>query len=134
MKNLLLSIGFAGFMIISSYAQTTEKRTKEEPVFTFVEVQPEFPGGIEAMSKYLVENIAYPKDAKKANIQGKVYLKFVVDSKGNVRDAVIIKGVSESIDTEALRIVSAMPAWKPGTLGGKAVNVYYSLPLDFRLN
>ena len=132
MKNLLLTIGLGIFSLTASYAQTTEKELNNEKVI-LVEVQPEYPGGMVAMYKFISDNVHYPKDAKKAGIQGKVLLQFTVDSKGNVVNVIVKKGLSESIDAEAVRVVNAMPKWKPGTQAGKAVNVFYNLPIEFKL-
>ncbi len=113
----------------------TESLTyRGEPVFTVVEEIPEFPGGIQALYKYLGKNIKYPAAAAKANVSGKVFLRFVVTKEGEAKDISIIKGIGFGADEEALRVVSSMPRWRPGMQDSKAVNVLYNLPIAFELD
>lgn len=98
------------------------------------DVNPEFIGGMESMFKYLGENIKYPKQEKIAGIQGTVHLQFVVGKKGEIRDIKVLRGVNDAIDKEAIRVLRAMPKWKPGKQHGKAVSVRYMLPIKFMLN
>ncbi len=102
-------------------------------VFTTVEKPAEFPGGIEAMMKWLQYNVKYPKEAEKAGEQGKAIVKFTVNKDGSISNATIEKSVSPSIDKEALRVVTSMPKWKPAENGGKKVACWYTLPVSFRL-
>ncbi|MBP5540204.1 MAG: M56 family metallopeptidase [Bacteroidales bacterium] len=104
-----------------------------DQVFQVVEVDPEFPGGMEALIKYLSENIKYPEQAKKDKIQGKVYISFVVEKDGSVADAKVLRGIGGGCDEEALRVVKGMPKWNPATVNGKPVNVQYALPVIFKL-
>ena len=105
----------------------------DSKVFTTVEKPAEFPGGIEAMMKWLQYNVKYPKEAEKAGEQGKAVVKFTVNKDGSISNATIIKSVSPSIDKEALRVVTSMPKWKPAENGGKKVACWYALPVSFRL-
>lgn len=105
----------------------------EKQVLTYVEQMPEFSGGQPALLAYLQKNIRYPDDAREQGIQGKVFLSFVVDETGRVKDVKVKKGVYPSIDKEALRVVKAMPLWKPGIHNGKPVNVQFNLPISFKL-
>ncbi|MBU1822647.1 MAG: TonB family protein, partial [Bacteroidetes bacterium] len=104
-----------------------------ETVFTVVEQSPEFPGGINAMYEFLGANIKYPEAAAKANVQGKVFLNFTITKEGEIRDIQILKGLGFGADQESIRVVSAMPRWKPGMQDGKPVNVKYNLPIAFQL-
>lgn len=104
-----------------------------DQVFQVVEVDPEFPGGMEALIKYLSENIKYPEQAKKDKIQGKVYISFVVEKDGSVADAKVLRGIGGGCDEEALRVVNAMPKWEPGKLQGTPVRVQFNLPIVFKL-
>ena len=106
----------------------------ETKVFDVVEQQPEFPGGNSALMKYLNDNIVYPVVAQENGIKGKVTLKFVVNRDGLVSNIQILKGVDPSLDKEAIRVVQSMPKWIPGKQNGKAVNVYFTLPVTFQLN
>ena len=105
----------------------------DNKAFTAVEKLAEFPGGIEAMMKWLQYNVKYPKEAEKAGEQGKAVVKFTVNKDGSISNATIIKSVSPSIDKEALRVVTSMPKWKPAENGGKKVACWYTLPVSFRL-
>lgn len=105
----------------------------DNKAFTAVEKLAEFPGGIEAMMKWLQYNVKYPKEAEKAGEQGKAVVKFTVNKDGSISNATIIKSVSPSIDKEALRVVTSMPKWKPAENGGKKVACWYALPVSFRL-
>ncbi|MEI8280004.1 MAG: TonB family protein [Bacteroidota bacterium] len=120
----------------TSYAQTRKNSlapNTNPQTFTYVEQMPVFPGNQNALSNYLRENIKYPEDAVANNIQGKVIVKFVVNDSGNIRNATIVLSVFPSLDSEALRVVNNMPAWKPGHQQGKPVSVYFTLPISFKL-
>ena len=86
------------------------------------------------MMKWLGENINYPEEAAKKNIQGRVIVQFVVETNGTISNIEVIKSMHKLLDAEAMRVVGAMPKWKPGTLqDGKAVRVRYTLPVQFAL-
>lgn len=105
----------------------------EGEVLDVAEVAPEFPGGIPALMKFLAQNVKYPTDAQKAGKQGRVIAQFVVTTDGSVADVKIIRGIDASLDQEAIRVIKAMPQWKPGTQDGQPVNVRYTLPVVFKL-
>lgn len=105
----------------------------EEEIFMVVESQPEFPGGDKARMRYLQENLKYPQLAKESGIQGTVYVTFVVEKDGSVTDIQVARSIGGGCDEEAVRVVKAMPKWKPGQQRGKAVRVRFSLPLKFTL-
>lgn len=98
-----------------------------------VDKQPEFPGGTEAMYKYIGEQVRYPDDAQKAGVEGKVFIEFVIGADGKVGNVQVKRGVHASLDKEAARVVSSMPDWKPGEKDGKKVAVRYILPMNFQL-
>lgn len=104
-----------------------------DSVYTVVEVDPEFPGGYEGLYKYLAESIVYPEQAKKEGIKGRVIVRFVVEKDGTVSHAEVLRGIGGGCDEEVLRIVNAMPKWKPGRVKGEAVRVQYNLPVTFSL-
>ena len=104
-----------------------------DQVFQVVEVDPEFPGGMEALTKYLSENIKYPEQAKKDKIQGKVYISFVVEKDGSVAGAKVLRGIGGGCDEEVLRVVNAMPKWTPGKQRNTPVRVQFNLPIVFKL-
>ena len=115
-----------------SFTEAPEEVVEEE-IFTIVEKMPEFPGGIEALFEYLGQNIKYPDMAKDSRIEGKVYITFVVDSKGEIDKVSILRGIGGGCDEEAIRVVKGMPTWIPGKQRGKAVKVQYNLPINFIL-
>lgn len=105
----------------------------EGQIFTVVEEQPSFPGGVSALFKYLAAEVKYPVIAQENGIQGRVVTSFVVDKEGNIKQVKVERGVDPALDAEALRVVKAMPKWIPGKQKGKAVAVRYILPVQFRL-
>ncbi len=108
-----------------------DKQDKERPVFFVVEEMPEFPGGDEALSEFIQSETKYPLEAKEKGIQGRVYVIFIVSATGDVEGVKIAKGVDPSLDEEALRVVRAMPQWKPGKQRGVNVAVSYTIPINF---
>lgn len=102
-------------------------------IFAIVEEMPRYPGGEEALKKYIANTLNYPDVAKKEGIQGKVYVSFVVEKDGSVGDTKIARGVEPALDNEALRVVKTLPKWIPGKQKGKAVRVQYTLPINFAL-
>ena len=103
-------------------------------VFNVVEQMPEFAdGGMPGLMKYLGANIKYPEEAKKNKIEGRVIIQFVVAKDGSIKDATILRSVSPELDAEALRVINAMPNWKPGMQKGEPVNVKFTIPVTFKL-
>lgn len=112
-----------------------EEEEEEAPqIFVVVEKMPEFPGGINALRKHIAKSINYPAVARENDIQGTVYIKFVVTSKGLVDKVTLARGVDPLLDEEALRVVKELPKFTPGQQGGKNVSVWYSVPIVFKLN
>ena len=103
-------------------------------VFDVVEEMPQYPGGPQALFKFLGENVHYPAEAEKAGIQGRVIATFVVEKDGSISQPTIVKSVDPLLDAEAIRVISAMPNWKPGKQNGKVVRVKYTVPLSFNLD
>lgn len=103
-------------------------------IFTVVEYMPEYPGGVNEMFKFIQSTVHYPINAQEKSLGGKVFLKFVVDSTGKIAEVNVIKSTGvEELDQEAVRVVRAMPKWKPGSQNGRNVNVFFNLPLNFSL-
>ena len=98
-----------------------------------VDTDPEYPGGIEALYKYLSENIQYPEAAKAEGVSGRVFVRFVVETDGTITGTEVLRGIGGGCDEEALRVVSAMPKWTPAMKDGKAVRVQYTVPFTFTL-
>ena len=97
------------------------------------EQQPEFPGGMAELMKYLQKNLRYPQICKEQRVQGRVILQFVVNADSTITDVNVVKPVNPHLDKEAVRVVKAMPKWKPGTQRGEPVRVRFTLPVTFRL-
>ena len=129
---LLLIFCFSFLAFSGIYAQTAPQTAIADQVYIFVEQPPVFDGDLNA---YLSKNIKYPKKALKKNIQGAIYVSFIVERDGSVSSAKIIRSIDKgkSLEKEALRVVTHMPKWKPGMQGGKPVRVQYTLPVRFRI-
>lgn len=119
--------------VVAVASATTPPAEPEGVVFEVVENMPEFPGGMEGLMQYISRNIKYPVEAHKAGIQGRVMIQLIVDKEGNAGHAKIVQGTDSLLNAEALRIVSNMPKWKPGTQRGQAVNVKYTFPIMFKI-
>lgn len=104
-----------------------------DPVYKVAENMPVFPGGDVALLKFVAQNIKYPMDAQTEGVQGRVICSFVVNKKGIVTNPKVVRGVSPSLDAEALRVINEFPQWTPGTVGGKPASVKYTVPITFRL-
>lgn len=103
----------------------------ENKVFESVEEMPSFPGGMSALMKYLADNVKYPVDAQENGLQGRVVVSFVVERDGSITNVQAVRSVYPSLDSEAVRVVEAMPRWKPGKLNGLPVRVKYNVPVTF---
>jgi TonB family protein len=103
-------------------------------IYSKADVMPEFPGGSTKLMAFLAANIRYPKEARDKGHEGKVVVKFYIDTDGSVKAPVIVKdGVGLGAAEETIRIIKLFPKWKPGLLDGKPVRVYYTLPITFSL-
>ncbi|MGL5229071.1 MAG: TonB family protein, partial [Bacteroidales bacterium] len=116
-----------------SEAVISEQTPQNEQTFAVVEKMPVFPGGVNELLKFIAKNVKYPEDAVKENKQGRVIISFVIDKNGKVVDPEINRGVSPSIDAEAIRVVKSMPNWIPGEQRGQKVRVQYTLPINFNI-
>lgn len=110
----------------------SQERENDE-LFLVVEEMPEFPGGEAALRRYLATAVKYPIIAQENNIQGRVSIQFIINTKGEVTKATVLRGVDSSLDKEALRVVESMPRWKPGKQRNKTVRVSYTVPINFVL-
>jgi len=120
--------------VVEEYKPVVEEKEVEEvEIFTVVEESPGFPGGDEARIKFLQNNIKYPQMARESNIQGTVYVTFVVEKDGRVTDVRVLRGIGGGCDEEAIRVIKAMPKWNPGKQRGKPVRVQFNMPIKFSL-
>lgn len=116
----------------------TYKDATGRTVYNRAEVDPAFSGGMDEMRKYLKDNLKYPDAAKEKGFEGTVFVDFVVDEKGRVREVIASDVVGEDVDyslkEESVRVVAAMPLWRPGSQHGKAVDASFSIPITFEIN
>ncbi len=106
---------------------------KKEEIFTAVEQMPQFPGGEAELMKYVANHIKYPTMAAENNIQGRVVVKFVVKKDGSVGEVQVLRGKDPDLDKEAVRVVRTLPKFIPGKMNGQAVSVWFTLPINFKL-
>lgn len=145
MKEIFCAVLLSGLSIVVYAQQTDTAKAPDyapveakpavpwsEKVFSSVEQFPEFPGGAQGLTQYLMLNLRYPTEAQKKNIQGKVFIKFVVCQDGSLCNEEVVKGIGGGCDEEVIRVIKAMPKWKPGKQNGKPVKVYYTLPVSFK--
>lgn len=131
LEDLTVTVVGYGKKLLKSLDESNQPYEGE--LFVIVEEMPEFPGGEKAMREFIAHEVKYPTIAVEKGIQGKEYVSFVVDQNGNVRNPRIVRGVDSSLDAEALRVISAMPRWKPGKHHGQNVAVSYTVPIYFVL-
>lgn len=121
-------------VVIAAPVEAPVEEEEEEVVFMVVESMPEFPGGQQALFKFLSENVKYPVIAQENGIQGKVICQFTVNKDGSIVDVQVVRsGGDPSLDKEAVRVIKTMPKWKPGKQRGKPVRVKYTVPVNFKL-
>ena len=113
-------------------SQDTEPQS-DNKVYKSVEQMPRFPGGEVALMRYLQENIKYPPEAAKKDIEGRVIVQFIIEKTGEVGDVKVVRPISEELDAEAVRVVKTLPKFEPGRQDGEAVSVWYTLPISFKL-
>lgn len=110
---------------------TAPTMSKEGTIFTKAEENPEFPGGVRGLSDFLSTNLKYPAPARRAHVEGKVFIEFTIDENGVVKDPHVVKGIGFGCDEEAMRIMGLMPNWTPAKQNGKPVAISYQLPIGF---
>lgn len=148
MLNKFLTISLLLISVFRTYGQLTPKQMSDgnltvvapsdttdqrKEVLTMVEKMPIFPGGEQAMLRFLSDSLRYPEEARNKNIQGKVYVRFIVTPAGDVSNVEVIRGLPEGLSEEAIRVVKLMPKWIPGSQFGKNVPVQFTLPISFVL-
>jgi TonB family protein len=130
-KKLLPILLFTVISFIANAQQSGKADTSH--IFYAVEREPEYAGGLDRFAQYLQQNIVYPPGALKSRTQGKVFVTFVVEKDGTLSNVAIVRGVSEDIDAEAVRVIKNSPKWKPGIQNGLVVRAQFTMPLSFRL-
>ncbi|UCG27645.1 MAG: energy transducer TonB [Bacteroidales bacterium] len=120
--------------IIWDFPEVLEKEAAETEPFVAVEFMPLFQGGdLITFCKYVQSNITYPEEARNLGIEGTVIVQFIVNSKGNVVNVTVVRSINTYLDTEAVRVISSSPVWKPGIQAGKPVPVIFTIPIKFEL-
>lgn len=104
----------------------------EQEVFQIVEKMPAFPGGEQELMEYIANNVVYPEKAREEGIRGRVFVGFVVEPDGSISNVKMLRSIGGGCDEEAMRVVKSMPKWKPGIQDGKAVRVFYQIPIFFK--
>ena len=131
---MLMMVGCKPAPTAQTDAEPTVEPMAELTDFTTCDVDPEFPGGVEELYKYISGNIHYPEAAKAAGEEGRVMVRFVVEADGTITGTEVVRGIGGECDSEALRVINAMPKWTPAMKDGKAVRVQYTVPIIFKLN
>ena len=135
MHTKLVSLFIALFLCLPLFAQKESiPRIDSEGVYLVPDEMPKFPGGMQAMMKYLSTNVKYPVEAQKKGVSGRVIIQFVVMEDGTLGQEKVVRGVDPLLDEEALRVVKAMPKWTPGVADGKTVKVRFTIPVMFSLS
>lgn len=116
------------------YAEPWEPNEDTNQVLTFAEQMPEFPGGLQEMNNFIAKHLKYPEIAKEIAVQGRVFVKFTVSKDGSLKDVVVVRGVHNSLDAEAKRVIKLMPKWIPAKHNGKVVNCQMIIPIKFQLD
>ena len=123
----------AVLLMANTTAMAQNKKATNDKVYEKVEVMPEFPGGEQAMLDYVSKNIVYPQEAMDKEIAGRVFVSFVVEKDGSVNEVKVVRGIGGGCDEESVRVIKAMPKWKPGKMKGEPVRVSYMMPITFKL-
>ena len=119
--------------IKKSNVSKADMKPDENGVYQIVEEMPQYPGGEAAMMEYVAKSVTYPKEAQEKGISGRVFVSFIVEKDGNISNVELKRGIGGGCDEEAVRVISAMPKWKPGKMKGEPVRVSYMMPINFKL-
>lgn len=130
---LFIADSSAQIEVIEPAQKVEVKEEHSEAPFITFERMPQFPGGEDALFKFIAANLKYPDTAIEAGIGGVVYVSFLVEQDGAIGEAKVLRGIGGGCDEEALRVVQLMPKWEPGVQRGEPVRVQYNLPLRFEL-
>ncbi|UKK68332.1 TonB family protein [Prevotella communis] len=133
-KNGVIEIKTKKPVLLDVVVKTEAQTEPDDKPFDVVEQMPEFPGGQEALMQFLRQEVKYPKEAEEKGLQGRVVVRYIIEKDGSISEVEIVKSVNEYLDAEAIRVVNAMPKWKPGKQKGEPVRVKFTLPVTFRLS
>ena len=127
---LFLALILSGFVCD---AQKTSPASSKSKTVRVKDEMPAYPGGEQAMIKYISDNLKFPDSARTKKIEGKVLVSYTIDEYGQVTDVYVVKGIGGGCDEEAMRVIKSMPKWKPGNQGGEGIRVQYTIPINFQL-
>ena len=133
MSSFLAALSLIGILWSPAQYQAN-LTTADRPFVIITDEPPQFPGGMNGFTDYLKKNLHYPKAARKAKLEGRVSVNFIVTAEGHIEDVKLYNSLGLGTDEEAVRLIESMPDWIPGKQSGKAVSMRYNLPIDFRLN
>lgn len=119
--------------MLAAFAVRAQTKPDTLAIYSAVEIQASFPGGLNEFAGFLAKNIRYPAEARQKGIQGRVYLTFVIERDGSLSDIKVIRGVSADIDAEAIRVLKISPKWIPGKQYGVTIREQYTVPISFNL-
>lgn len=132
-ENFSISTDESLLILLEGLSSLADK-SKNDSIFQAVEQMPEFPGGLDELMKFVAGNVKYPEEAKDKNIEGRVFVSFVIEKDGSVNEVKVLRGIGGGCDEEAVRVISSLPKWKPGMHKGEPVRVSYQMPINFKLN
>lgn len=136
-RKLLLALSLALVFTASADAMDEScpqiESSVDGKVYDVVEEMPQLPGGRESLLEFIASHLQYPKEAQENGVQGRVVVKFIVTDTGKVTDTKVIRGKDPLLDAEAIRVVNELPEFIPGKMNGQPVNVWYTLPIQFKL-
>jgi TonB family C-terminal domain len=127
---------FAVMLVVTSFTTVVAQNKADDnsgKVYEMIEVMPEYPGGIPKLMEFLCANVRYPVEAQKSKIEGRSVIGFVVEGDGSISNVSVTRGSHPLLDSEAIRVVKAMPKWNPGLIKGNPVRVKFNLPIYFKL-
>ncbi len=134
MKKMLFLSAFLCTLSFGAFAQEATKVSTDDVVFVVVEEPATFPGGMEAMYDYIGKNLKYPELAKEKDIQGRVFVQFVIEKDGSITNVKCLRGIGGGCDEAAMEVVKNMPKWQPAKQRGKEVRCQFNLPIKFELS
>jgi TonB family protein len=122
-------------LTVSAQTNSSNGGGEDKVIYTVVETPANFPGGVQALAKFIQDNIRYPDKMRELGVGGKVFMKFVINEDGSVNGVEVLKGTgAPELDREAIRVVESMPWWEPAKMSGRRVKCYFNLPIGFALS
>jgi protein TonB len=127
------NVGTKSVQTNSQSPPPSDPSPSSDKIYTVVEQQPEFPGGTARLAEYMHKNLRYPEPARRARVEGRAFVNFTITKEGNIKDLQLLKGLGFGTNEEAIRLVQAMPNWRPGVHLGQPVDVKYNIVVRFDL-